>query len=55
MSRKALLVAARLTARYSDIEGNKVLVNYRRGTVSGKISVEKTSLEELSPLHVSKS
>lgn len=55
VSRKALLVAARLTARYSDSEGNKVLVNYRRGTVSGKISVEKTSLEELSPLHISKS
>ncbi len=54
-NRKALLVAARLTARYSDIEVNKVLVNYRRGTVSGKISVDKTSLEELFPIYISKS
>jgi hypothetical protein len=53
VSREALLVAAGLTARYSDIEGNKVLVNYRRGAVSGKISVEKTLFEELSPLHIS--
>lgn len=54
MRKYALLVAAKLTARYSDAEGEKVIVNYKHDGVSGKLSVDKISLEEAFSLRISK-
>ena len=51
--KKALIAAARLTARYSDAKGEKALVNYRRGAVSGKLAVERMLPEEISTLRIS--
>jgi len=53
-SKKALLAAARLTARYSDAKGEQVPVSYRRGAVSGALTVEKMPQEEISTLRISK-
>jgi tRNA U34 2-thiouridine synthase MnmA/TrmU len=53
-SKKALLAAARLTARYSDAKGEKVPVSYRRGAISGELTVEKMPQEAISSLRISK-
>lgn len=53
-TKKTLIIAAKLTARYSDAEGDKVLVNHRRGPASGTLSVKKMSQEETSALRISK-
>jgi tRNA U34 2-thiouridine synthase MnmA/TrmU len=53
LSKKALAVAARLTARYSDSKSEETLVSYRQGTVSGNIKVRKMSEDEVSALRIS--
>jgi tRNA U34 2-thiouridine synthase MnmA/TrmU len=50
-NKKALLVAARLTARYSDAK-DPVLVTYRRGEKSGILKVSKMSEEDVKSLRV---
>lgn len=52
-SKKALAVAARLTARYSDSKSEETLVSYRQGTVTGAIKVRKMPEDEVSSLRVS--
>ena len=52
-SKRALVTAARLTARYSDSETEEVLVSYWKGTVSGTIEVSKMSQDEATSLRVS--
>jgi len=53
LSKKALAVAAGLTARYSDSKSEETLVSYRQGTVSGTIKVRRMPEDEVSSLRIS--
>jgi hypothetical protein len=53
LSKKALDVAARLTARYSDSKSEETLVSYRQGDVSGTIKVRRMPEDEVSSLRIS--
>jgi len=53
-TKKALVVAARLTARYSDTREERTIVHYRRGSTSGRLEVDKMTDEETSSLRISR-
>jgi predicted ribosome quality control (RQC) complex YloA/Tae2 family protein len=54
LTKKALVTAARLTARYSDTREVRTTVYYRRGSASGKLDVDKMTDEETSSLRISR-
>jgi len=54
LTKKALVAAARLTARYSDTREERATVHYRRGSASGKLDVDKMTDEEASSLRISR-
>jgi hypothetical protein len=54
LSKKALVAAARLTARYSDTREERAFVLYRRGSASGKLDVDKMTDEEACSLRISR-
>ncbi len=54
LNKKALMIAGKLTARYSDSKTKEISVSYRHGNICGTVNVEKISQDEISSLRISK-